>query len=91
MHSVGFRWNAWNLEHIGEHGVDRDEAELVVTGAKQPYPLWSSGGKWGVRGPGRGGRLLQVVYILDEDGTIYVIHARPLTETEKRRDRRRRK
>jgi hypothetical protein len=32
---------------------------------------------------------LQVVYIFDPPGVIYVIHARPLTESEKRRLRQR--
>jgi uncharacterized DUF497 family protein len=44
--------------------------------------------KFLVWGPGRGGRLLQVVFVLDPDDTVYVIHARPLTEAEKRRIRR---
>jgi len=25
-----FRWNEWNVEHIAEHGVTPDEAELVL-------------------------------------------------------------
>jgi hypothetical protein len=33
--------------------------------------------------------LLQVIFVMDDDETIYVIHARPLTEREKRRHRRR--
>ena len=37
------------------------------------------------------GRPLQVVFVLDEDETIYVIHARPLSKREKRRLRRREK
>jgi len=45
--------------------------------------------KWLVRGRGKGGRLLQVIFVLDEDDTIYVIHARPLTEKEKRKFRKR--
>ena len=84
-----FRWNAWNIEHIGAHGVTPDEAELVVRGAKSPYPRYRDDGKWLVWGPGRGGRLLQVVFVIDEDGTLFVIHARPLTEKEKKRYRRR--
>jgi hypothetical protein len=28
---------------------------------------------------------LQVIYVLDEDGTIFVIHSRPMTDREKRR------
>ena len=31
------------------------------------------------------------VFVLDEDGTAYVIHARPLTDKEKKRNRRRSK
>jgi hypothetical protein len=42
-----------------------------------------------VRGHGRGGRFLQVVYLVDDDDTLFVIHARPLTDSEKRRFRRR--
>ena len=33
----------------------------------------------------RADRLLQVVFVLDDDGTVFVIHARPLTDLEKRR------
>jgi hypothetical protein len=33
----------------------------------------------------------QVVYVIDPDGTVYVIHARPLTDREKRRYRRRKR
>ena len=33
----------------------------------------------------------QVVFVLDEDDTVFVIHARPLTEREKRRLRRQKK
>ncbi len=88
MRRLQFRWIDWNLEHIAEHGVDPHEAERVVTGAKAPYPLRYPDDKFLVRGRGRGGRLLQVIYILDHDETVYVIHARPLTEPEKRRYRR---
>jgi uncharacterized protein len=83
-----FQWNDWNVEHIGTHGVDPEEAESVVENAKQPYPLYRPDDKWLVWGRGRGGRFLQVVFVLDADDTGYVIHARPLTEREKRRYRR---
>jgi hypothetical protein len=43
-----------------------------------------------VMGPGDGGRFLQVIYLLDADDTVFVIHARCLTDHEKRRYRRRR-
>ena len=68
--------------------MDPEEAEDVVLGARPPYPLERPDEKFLVWGPGRGGRLLQVVFVLDPDDTVYVIHARPLTEAEKRRIRR---
>lgn len=84
-----FRWNEANAIHIARHGVGPDEAEGVIRNARKPYPLRSSDDKWLVWGRGLAGRLLQVVFVLDEDGAVYVIHARPLTENEKRRRRRR--
>jgi uncharacterized DUF497 family protein len=86
---MGFRWNEWNLEHLADHGVSPDEAESVVRSARRPYPEELPGDKWLVWGRGQGGRFLQVIFIVDPDDTIYVIHARPLTEKEKRRLRRR--
>jgi len=85
---AGFRWNDWNLDHATGHGVRIEEAEVVILNAGRPYPIHHPDGRWLVLGPGSGGRLLQVVYLEDADGTVYVIHARPLTENEKRRYRR---
>jgi len=52
--------------------------------------------KWRVVGRGHGGRWLQVVFVFDPEeedptteDTAYVIHARPLTDREKRRERKR--
>lgn len=84
-----FRWNDWNFEHIGEHGVSPDEAEMVVAHARSPFPERLENDKWLVMGRGKGGRFLQVVFVLDDDNTIFVIHSRPLTEKEKARYRRR--
>ncbi len=86
-----FRWNRWNEEHIGRHGVLPQEAEAVIETARRPFPLAREDDKWLVWGRGRGGRLLQVVFVIDEDDMAYVIHARPLTEREKRRLRRSKK
>jgi uncharacterized DUF497 family protein len=86
-----FRWNEWNLEHVAEHGVTPEEAESVVTRARQPFPMRVGDDKWLVWGSGRGGRLLQVIFVLDDDKTIFVLHARPLTEPEKKRYRRRKR
>lgn len=88
---MDFRWNVWNIEHIGGHGVSPEEAELVINTARSPYPRKIQEDKWIVWGRGSGGRFLQVVFVLDEDMTVFVIHARPLTEPEKRRYRRRKK
>ena len=84
-----FRWNDWNVEHISAHGVTPEEAESVVVAAASP--LRREDDKWLVFGRGKGGRFLQVVFVLDEDDTVYVIHARPLTKREKRRLRRRKR
>ena len=82
---MNFRWNTWNIEHLAQHGVSPEEAEQVVRGAR---PLYRGDGKYLVQGRGSGGRWLQVIYVLDDDGTIFVIHSRPLTDREKRRWRR---
>jgi uncharacterized DUF497 family protein len=87
--AMDFRWNEWNLEHVEKHGVSPAEAEFVVVNATRPYPMSAREGTLLVRGPGWGGRLLQVVYVVDPEDTIYVIHARPLDEGEKRHFRRR--
>ena len=86
-----FRWIEWNRDHIADHGVSWQEAETVVRQARPPFPQQIGDDKLLVRGQGTGGRFLQVVYVLDPADTIFVIHARPLTEREKRRYRRRKR
>ena len=86
-HSV-FRWIDWNIDHIAEHGIAPEEAEAVVCSAQPPYPKEIGGERFNVVGQGRGGRWIQVGFILDPDDTIFVIHARPLTPREKSRIRR---
>ena len=83
---MDFRWNDWNVGHIGGHGVSPAEAERVVRSGR---PLIRGDGKYLVYGRGDGGRWLQVIYVLDDDGTVFVIHARPMSEREKRHFRRR--
>jgi len=84
-----FRWNDWNVEHVAGHGVSREEAEMVVRDGRRPFPRKIEDDKWLVWGRGRGGRFLQVIFVVDPEETVYVIHARPLNEQEKRRLRRR--
>jgi uncharacterized DUF497 family protein len=83
-----FRWIEWNRDHIAEHGVETEEAEMVVENAKPPFPRKIGDEKWLVIGRGVGGRFLQVIYLTDPDKTIFVIHARPIDDREKRRLRR---
>jgi uncharacterized DUF497 family protein len=84
-----FRWNDWNREHIAEHSVEPEDAEQVVRQKGSPFPQQIGDDKLLVMGQGRGGRYLQVIYILDPDETAFVIHTRPLTDREKKRYRRR--
>lgn len=51
---------------------------------------WTSD-KWLVWGPDPGGQLLQVIFVVDEDGAVFILHARRLTEPERRRYRRSRR
>jgi uncharacterized DUF497 family protein len=82
-----FRWNAWNIEHIGLHGVMPVEAEMAVAASQDRRRIGV--GKYKAVGRGNAGRWLQVIYIFDPPGVIYVIHARPLNDAEKRQARRR--
>ena len=85
---MDFRWNEWNTDHVGKHGVSPEEAEMVVRDARQPFPRKIEDDKWLVWGRGQGGRFLQVIFVADPEETVYVIHARLLNEHEKRRLRR---
>jgi uncharacterized DUF497 family protein len=85
---VDFRWNEWNAEHVGQHGIEPEAAEHVVEEATAPYPRRIGEDKLLAWGPDAEGELLQVIFMLDEDGSAYILHARLLTEREKRRYRR---
>jgi uncharacterized DUF497 family protein len=84
-----FRWIDWNRDHIAEHDVEPEEAEVIVRHARPPFPGKIEDDKWIVKGRGIGGRFLQVIYLLDPDDVVFVIHARPLTEREKKQLRKR--
>ncbi len=86
-----FRWIEWNIDKAIDHGVTPEEAEHVVERATGPYPQYREDDKFLAWGPTAAGRLLQVVFLLDEDDTVFIIHARPLTDKEKRRRRRQRR
>ena len=84
-----FRWNDWNIGHVAEHYVQPLEAESVVEQAREHEWEYRGEGKWLIRGRGFGERLIQVIFLIDPDDSVYVIHARPLTLREKQRLRRR--
>jgi len=63
------------------------EAETVVRTAKRPFPKHRGDGRWLVWGRGFGGRLLQVAFTIDPKSRIYVIHARPLNDAERKKFR----
>jgi hypothetical protein len=88
---VDFRWNDWNAEHLARHGIEPEAAEHAVEEASSPYPRRVEGDKLLAWGPGPAGELLQVIFVLDEDGSAYILHARALTEKEKGRYRRRKR
>ncbi|HEV2295472.1 MAG TPA: hypothetical protein VGR35_16605 [Tepidisphaeraceae bacterium] len=114
MEEIIFLWSWRNVEHIGKHGVEPDEAEYVVKDAKRPYPEATGDEKWAVWGATAAGRLLQVIFVRvriegveadefqqlewheraaleDGEAAVRIIHARDLTDSEKRRLRRRKR
>jgi hypothetical protein len=75
MDCVEFRWNRWNIDHIGKHGITPDEAEHVVRFARK-YRRHRQG-SWICYGRGNNNRKIEAVYVKDADGTLYIIHAMP--------------
>jgi uncharacterized DUF497 family protein len=65
-----FRWNEWNEEHIGEHGVSKAEAEYVARYGGPPFPKEIGQRKFLVRGKTAEGRFLQVIYVVGNDEEI---------------------
>ena len=79
-----FRWIEWNVEKMRKHGVSVAEAESVVRNARRPFPQKTGDDKWLVVGRGQGDRVLQVIYLLDSNDTIFIIHAMPLITRRRR-------
>jgi hypothetical protein len=71
--------------------VDQDEAEYVVEHPAAGYPEKIGDGKYRVRGQALTGRYLQVIFIFSPAAVVYVIHARDLTDREKKNLRSRRR
>jgi uncharacterized protein len=85
---VEFRWNEWNAQHIARHGIQPEEAEWV---AEHCAASDAGEDKYRARGQTQAGRYRQVVFVIGGDGRVFVIHARDLTDREKRRIRRHRR
>ena len=79
-----FKWNDWNSEHATKHGVSVEEAEYVVRNAHRPYPFRIGNDKWQVVGRGVGDRFVQVIYVIEDDRRLFIIHAMPLTTRRRR-------
>jgi uncharacterized DUF497 family protein len=84
-----FRWNAWNREKVQRHNVSPEEAQYVIRHARRPFPMRVERQKRIVWGQTAAGEYLQVIYLLENDDEVYIIHARPLAHGEKKRLRRR--
>lgn len=84
----GFRWNDWNRDKCDKHNVSPHEAEYVVNHPARGYPKRIQDDKTIVRGQTAEGAYIQVIHVVDPDGTIFVLHSRPLTENERRALRR---
>lgn len=83
-----FRWNQWNLDKCNKHNVAPSEAEYVINYPARGYPRKVGDEKKLAVGRTADGTFLQAIYLVDPDGTLFVIHSRPLTESEKRAFRR---
>lgn len=84
---TGFRWNDWNVGQATKHGCSLDEIRSAVRNAGRGFPKYVGDGKWLVYGRGTGDRMIEVIYVLDADKTIYVIHSMPVTLRRRRRGR----
>ena len=85
--AASFKWHEWNLEHATQHGCTVAEIEVVVRNPGRGYPRHVGDEKLLVIGRGQGGRLIRLVYVIDDEGPIFVIHAMPVTTRRRRRSR----
>ena len=65
-----YLWLADNIEHIARHGVAPPEAEQVVNGAADPYPIELDVNTYRVRGATAAGRLLHVLFSFKGLGNV---------------------
>ncbi len=85
MAAGDFRWNDHNIEHAQKHGCTIKEIESVASRPGRGYPRKLGDGKFLVVGRGVGNRVVEVIFVRDSDGTIYVIHAQQISTRRRRR------
>ena len=78
-------WDEENIEHLGRHQVDPDEAEEVLAG--RPLVRRGRDGRYLVYGPTESGRLLFMVCVLKDRSVARVLTARSMTDRERSRYR----
>jgi len=85
MAAGDFRWNEHNIEHAQKHGCTIDEIEAVASRPVHGYPRKIGNGKFRVVGRGVGDRIVEVIFVRDDDDTMYVIHAQQISTRRRRR------
>lgn len=91
MRDYEFRWIEWNVAKCHKHNVFPEDAEYVVRHATRPFPARIGDKKVLVWGQTHSGMYLQVIMLIDPDGSLFVIHAMPMTQRQIRQFRRRRR
>jgi hypothetical protein len=86
-----FRWERWNVDHIGEHGISPEQAEYLINRAGRGFPRYIGDGKFLVQGQDQNGMWMQAIFTMSPADMAFVIHARPLTDPDKHCLRRKRK
>lgn len=80
-----FRWIEWNVDHATRHGCTIAEITHLLLNPPRGFPRKVGNQKRQVIGRGTGDRVMEVMYLLDDDDTFFVIHAMPLTTRRRRR------
>ena len=89
MSKYRFWWDDDNVEHIANHGVEPYEAEEVID--DNPFITKVGQGKYLAYGQSDSGRYLLVVFATKPERRIRVVTARDMTNSERKRFRRRKK
>jgi hypothetical protein len=74
-----FRWIEWNIDSATKHGCTIAEIESIILNPGTGFPRKHRNNTWLVQGRGTGGRMVEVVYVMDDRTIAFVIHAIPLT------------